>query len=134
MTESLVYIKEQIGTFVEDNCTDLEFQLKFNPHGEVNSVTVNSVEVEDVYALQVMDGSVRAEADVTVEFTADFAYDDFDTATYDREDDTWFFVNRIEGDIEDRVTVSLVFFVDMEEDGPPEVLDFEWLERTVVVK
>jgi hypothetical protein len=134
MMEFLDAIKEQIGQFVQDNFTDLEFRLKFNPHGEVSAVTVQSVEVREVYALQVTDGSVRAEADVTVEFTADFSYDDFDTATYDREDDTWFFIKTIEGETEDRVTVSVVFYVDMEEDGPPEVLDFQWVEPTVVVK
>jgi PIN domain len=127
-------IAEQIARFVEDNFSELSFELKFNPHGEVSPVTVTSVEVTDIHALQVSDGSVQAEADVTVCFVADFAYDDYDTASYDRESDTWFFLKTVEGEADDCVELPVGFVFEVEVDGQIVVSDIEWLKETVVVK
>ena len=84
--------EEEIESFAETGFAYFGFILKFNDHGSVESVLVDSVEVTDIYGLEIVDSSVKAEAAVTVRFTADFEYDDYDTAFYDCESDTWFFL------------------------------------------
>ncbi len=127
-------IKEEIEGFAETGFAYLGFILKFNDHGSVESVSVDSVEVTDIYGLEIIDSSVKAEAVATVCFTADFEYDDYDTASYDRESDTWFFLDTVSGEAQDCASVGVGFNFAMDERGKAILSELTFLEDTIAVR
>ncbi len=134
MHEQSDTIEEAIEEFAETEFPSLGFVLKFNEHGSVGSVSVDSVDVTDIYALEVVDSSVRAEAAVRVCFTADFEYDDYATASYDRESDTWFFLDTVSGEAQDCASVEVGFNFAMDESGQAILSDLVLLEDTITVR
>ena len=125
--------EEEIESFAETGFAYFGFILKFNDHGSVESVLVDSVEVTDIYGLEIVDSSVKAEAAVTVRFTADFEYDDYDTAFYDCESDTWFFFT-VSGEAQDYASVGVGFNFAMDERGKATLSELTFLEDTIAVR
>ena len=54
--------------------------------GDVNEVSVNELDIEDILLLDISKDSAVVQLSVITSFSADITYDDLDTATYDSED------------------------------------------------
>ncbi len=120
--------------FVRDEFVDLMFNLEFHPHGYVENVSVSDVEILDVYALEVGDKEVRASAIVTVDFTADFSYEDLDTGFYDKETGEHFMTEYVREEIEDTCDVSVGFKFSVGADGQSNLSDLSLREDTITVQ
>jgi hypothetical protein len=57
---------DALSQFVFEEFGNLEFALEYNPHGDVENVSVSEVEVLDIYALDVSADEVLAEVEVKV--------------------------------------------------------------------
>jgi len=125
---------DKLLNFVSDEFVDLMFILEFNPHGDVENVSVSDVEIQDVYALEVGDQEVRAEAVVVVGFTADFSYEDLDTGFYDKETGEHFMTEYVSGQIEDTRNVSVRFKFSVGAHGQSIVSDLSLREDTITVQ
>lgn len=95
--------------FVYSNFADRLFVPEFNPHGDVENVTVADVEVGDIYALELIDGHVRAEAEAIVKYNADVTYEDFDTGFYDKETKRHYMTDYKHLSTENETMVSVLF-------------------------
>ena len=123
-----------LSDFVRDEFVDLMFILEFNSHGDVENVSVSDVEIQVVYALEVGDKEVRAEAVVAVDFTADFSYEDLDTGFYDKETGEQFMTEEVIGQIEDTCNVSVRFKFSVGAHGEAIVSDLSLREDTITVQ
>lgn len=112
-----------LSQFVSDEFGNLEFELEYNPHGDVENVSVGDVEVLGIYALDVHPDEVLAEAEVKVSFSADFSYEDLDSGFYDQETGERFMTNYVHGEIEDSQTVSITFTFSISTDNKSIVSD-----------
>jgi hypothetical protein len=72
-------VVEKLTDFVREDFGDLEFVLEYNPHGDVENVSVSDVEVDEIYVLEVEGHEVLAEAEVKFDFSANFSYEDLDS-------------------------------------------------------
>ena len=118
--------------FVSAEFHHLNFVLEFNPHGDVWNIDISDIEIEDIYALTVGDQSVRAEAEVRVHFTADFSYEDLDTGFYDKETDSRYMTNYVEGQA-DEISILSIYFDFRVENGKSVVSDLSLSDLTVRV-
>ena len=127
-------VEAAVAAYVEDNFDDLEFTLKYNTHGEVGSLDVDYIEIEEIYALEVTNGSVNGEADVRVEFTAGFSYEDYDNGYYDNESGTWLMLETVEGQAQDATQISVGFMFTKDVGGNAVITDLEIQDRVVEVE
>lgn len=127
-------VKEKIKSFCKEAFDELGFVLRFHDHGSVDSVSVETVEVTNLYALKIVNGTLLGEADVNVDYSASFSYDDLDTASYDKEADEWIVFDTVEGAVNQRASLSVGFVLTIDADGGVEVYDLEFVEDTVSVK
>lgn len=125
---------DKLLNFVSDEFVDLMFILEFNPHGDVENVSVSDVGIQDVYALEVGDQEVRAEAVVVVGFTADFSYEDLDTGFYDKETGEYFMTEYVGGQVEDTCNVSVRFKFSVGAQDQSIVSDLSFSEDTITVQ
>jgi predicted nucleic acid-binding protein len=79
--------------------------------GDVNKITVQSVEVLNYLILEVDQNGAVVQVDARILFSADLTYDDMDTATYDSEDKVlipWRTINKVvEQEAEIEVTLHI---------------------------
>lgn len=122
-----------LSDFVRSEFTDLTFVLEYNPHGEVENVSVFDVDINDIYALEVVNREVWAEAVVFVVFSADCSYEDFDTGFYDKETGEHFMTEYINDHIEETCHVSLRFKFSVGVDRQSIVSDLSFREDTITV-
>jgi hypothetical protein len=140
-TDELVRrLKEKPGDFVDalsqfvfEEFGNLEFTLEYNPHGDVENVSVSDVEVLDIYALDVSADEVLAEAEVKVSFSADFSYEDLDSGFYDNETGERFMTNYVHGEIEDSQTIAITFTFSVSTDNKPIVSDPAFRESRISI-
>lgn len=112
-----------LSQFVFKEFPNLEFALDYNPHGDVENVTVSIVEVRDIYALDVSADEVLAEAEVKVDFSADFSYEDLDSGFYDKETGSHYMADYVHGEIEDSQTIDITFTFAIDGDNKSIVSD-----------
>lgn len=97
--------------------------------GDVNDVTVDEVELEEIDILSIQDDSSEVELTLRVHFTADVSYDDMDTASYDSEDKQYIVCDVVNKEVkrEELVTVSATIRLD-----PDDTEFFEFDEVAIV--
>tara|TARA_R110000868_G_scaffold143574_1_gene361903 strand:+ start:10174 stop:11241 length:1068 start_codon:yes stop_codon:yes gene_type:complete len=100
---------QKLTQFIQDDFADRTFVPLYNDHGEVENVEVEQVSIGDVYALEVGDGVVKAEAEAEVRFVADVSYDDLDTGFYDKEAGRHYMTEFVSLEVQDTVTVNVLF-------------------------
>lgn len=86
--------------------------------GEVNEVTVNSLELQDVLLLEVDPNSAVFQVDVKTEFSADLTFDDLDTATYDSEDKVLIPWRTIDKTVDHEVEYAAIVKIDHDLNDP----------------
>jgi hypothetical protein len=125
---------DYLSRFVFEEFPNLEFTLEYNPHGDIENVVVSVVEVGDIFALDVSADEVLAEAEVKVEFAADFSYEDLDTGFYDKETGKYYMTEYVRGKIEDSQTISITFTYSIGADGKSIVSDVAFSEDRIRVE
>ena len=127
-------LMDQLEEFVTHEFADRMFVPEYNPHGDVENVEVSVVEIGDVYALEVGDDSVRAEADAAVTYSADVSYEDLNTGFYDKETDRYFMTDYVNVEVEEKSQISLVFDFCVGESGKPSADNISITEDTISVR
>jgi hypothetical protein len=110
------------------------FIPKYNPHGDVENVEVEDVEIGDVYALEVGDGVVKAEAEAMVKYSANVSYEDLDTGFYDKETDRYYMTDYVNLDVQETSVVTVLFDFSVDADDNPIVSDPSIAEDTITVQ
>lgn len=126
-------VRSAVEEYVSSNFEELGFVLAFNPHGDVESVSVTEIEVNDIYALEIANGKVRGEAAVSVHFTADFSYEDPDTGYYDGEVGEYFGRKTVRGSAEDSGEIAVGFLFSVIE-TQTRVSELQFSEDTFTVR
>lgn len=125
---------QNLSRFVFEEFANLGFTLEYNPHGDVENVSVGNVEIGEIYALDVSADEVLAEADVKVEFSADFSYEDFDSGFYDKETGDHYMKEYIYGEVEDNQTIGITFTYSIGADNESIVSDPTFTESRVSIE
>lgn len=125
---------DQLEEFVTREFANRMFVPEYNPHGDVENVEVSEVEIGDVYALEVGDDYVRAEAEAAVSYSADVSYEDLDTGFYDKETDRYYMTDNVNVEVEEKSQISLVFDFSVEESGKPLADNISITEDTISVR
>ncbi|MPY75908.1 MAG: hypothetical protein GEU87_16810 [Alphaproteobacteria bacterium] len=109
---------DKLIQFVFNFFPDRLFVPEYNPHGYVENVEVANVEIGEVYALEVGDGVVKAEAEATVEYSAHVSYEDLDTGFYELETDRYYMTDHVNLDVDEKSTVTVLFDFSVDADNP----------------
>jgi hypothetical protein len=125
---------DYLSRFVSEEFPNLGFTLEYNPHGDIENVVVADVEVGDIFALDVTADEVLAEAEVKVEFAADFSYEDFNTGFHDKETGKYYMTEYVRGEIEGSQTISITFTYSIGADGKSIVSDVIFTEDRIRVE
>ena len=127
-------VADILSDFVREEFASLTFRLEYNPHGDVENVSVLDVEIQDIYALEVEDEEVRAEAEFAVDFSADFSYEDLGSGFYDKETGKYFMTEYVDGQIENTYSVSIRFNFSVDADNISIVSSISFREDTITVR
>jgi hypothetical protein len=125
---------EWLEEFVRNKFPDRIFIPEYNPHGDVENVEVTDVEIGDVYALEVDDGSVKAEAEAIVKYSADVSYEDLNTGFYDNETNRYYMTDYVNLKVEETSVVNVLFDFSVDADDNPIVSDASIEETTIRVR
>jgi PIN domain len=123
-----------LSRFVTEEFGNLEFTLEYNPHGDIENVSVSDVEIGDIYALDVTADEVVAEAEAKVSFSADFSYEDLDSGFYDKETGRRYMSEYVHGEIEDSETVEVTFTFSISPDNNPIISDPAFTENRIAIE
>lgn len=123
----------QLEEFVTREFANRTFVPVYNPHGDVENVEMSEVKIADVYALEVGDDYVRAEANAAVSYSADISYEDLDTGFYDKETDRYHMTDYVNVEVDEEAEISLVFDFSVGESGKPLVDNISITEDTISV-
>ncbi|WP_417898460.1 PIN domain-containing protein [Bacillus haimaensis] len=99
-----------IESSVKDHFEEHWFTL-LNEEGEIEKVEVQSIELdEDPYIIDVDDEEATATIafNAIVSFLADVSYVDYSSSYYDKEEGKYFYLETVNGEIDDAVTVSVL--------------------------
>jgi len=126
---------DQLERSVEDQFPDRLFIPLYNDHGEVENITVADVDIGEIYALEVGEGHVRAEAEAKVTYSADVSYEDFDTGFYDKETGRHYMTEFVNIGVENAESeISILFDFALDDDGNPIADDISIAEDTISVE
>jgi len=125
---------DQLEDFVTREFANRMFVPEYNPHGDVENVEVSEVEIGEVYALEVGDDYVRAEAEAAVSYSADVSYEDLDTGFYDKETDRYYMTDYVNVEVEEKSQISLIFDFLVDESGNPLADNISITEDTISVR
>ncbi len=125
---------DRLEQFVCDEFPDRMFIPEYNPHGDVENVEVADVDIRDVYALEVRDGVVKAEAEATVNYSADVSYEDLDTGFYDKETGRYYMTEYVNLEVQKTSTVTVLFDFSVDGDNNPIVSDPSIAEDVITVE
>ena len=127
-------LMDQLEEFVKREFANRMFVPVYNPHGDVENVEMSDVNIVDVYALEVGDDHVRAEANAAVSYSADVSYEDLDTGFYDKETDRYYMTDYVNVEVEEKSQISLVFDFAIEDSGEPLADNISITEDTISVR
>ena len=113
---------------------NLSFELEYNPHGDVDNVSVENVKIEEIYALEVEDGEVRAEVVAHVDYAADFSYEDLGTGFYDKETGEYYMTEYVHGEAGGTCEVLVRFNFSLNQRGQPIVTDLTLQAEVITIQ
>lgn len=90
---SLKSAKQQLAKDIKDSLEDFGAYSDLEPEAEVVEFTVNKVTILDILIVNIGDTAADISVYTEIEYTATLTEPDYDTATYDREDDFYIFHN-----------------------------------------
>lgn len=86
--------------------------------GDVNEVTVKSIEIIERLVLEVDQNTATIQVDAKIKFEADITYDDLETASYDSEDGVlipWRQINKV---VEQQETIEATVYIQHDVEEP----------------
>lgn len=125
---------QNLSRFVFEEFANLEFTLEYNPHGDVENVSVSNVGIGEIYALEVSADEVLAEADVKVDFSAYFSYEDLDSGFYDKETGEHYMKEYINGKVKDNQTIGITFTFSVGANNESIVSDLTFTESRISIE
>ena len=134
---ALRYYERQVALcleqFFHERFADLAFVLAGHADANVFAIEIQTVNVEELHALQESAGRLEAEATLGVFFQARFTYEDFEHGVYDAAADRWLLLDTVSGEVEHMAVVPLRFTFATDDAGLPMVDDIAFMGETLTV-
>jgi hypothetical protein len=120
--------KETLKLELENDLREIleeHFKYDYSSNISLDSISINILDISEYSINYIRENDADIELRLRVEIKAKLIYGDYGSAHYDKEDDTWFFVDTIEGKISREIDIDVTLTVEF---NPPSGREYAYIK------